>query len=108
VFDQPGPPWVKKIAIAGVNGGEPLHTFDYPGRAEAVHWSPDGKGVQYLYTSGGATNVWEFSLAGGAPRPVTNFTSGRIFDFDWALDGKTLFLAKGDETQDVVLISKVH
>jgi tricorn protease-like protein len=98
----------RKLAIVGANGGEPLHVFEYPGRAEGVKWSPDGKGVQYLSTSKGATNVWECSVTGGAPHPVTNFTSGRIFDFDWALDGKTLFLAKGDVTQDVVLISKVH
>jgi Tol biopolymer transport system component len=97
-----------EVTIAGVNGGEPLHTFDYPGRAKAVRWSPDGKGVQYLAASKGATNVWECSVTGDAPHPVTHFTSGTIFDFAWARDGKTLFLAKGDVTQDVVLISKVH
>jgi Tol biopolymer transport system component len=109
-FEQPGTPTAKKIAIALASGGEPLHTFDYPGKAEVevVHWSPDGKGVQYLSTSRGATNVWEFPVVGGAPHQVTNFTSGRIFDFDWARNGKTLFLAKGDVTRDVVLISKVH
>jgi hypothetical protein len=51
---------------------------------------------------------WEFPVAGGAPHQMTNFASGRILDFAWALDGKTLFLAKGDVTRDVVLISKVH
>jgi eukaryotic-like serine/threonine-protein kinase len=98
----------RKSAIAGANGGEPLHVFESPGGPGGVKWSPDGKGVQYLATSKGATNVWECSVTGDGPHPVTNFTSGRIFDFDWAQDGKTLYLAKGDVTKDVVLISKVH
>ena len=33
------------------------------------------------------------------------FTSGRIFGFSWSRDGKQLFVAKGSETSDVVLIS---
>ena len=70
-----------------------------------LHWSPDQKGLQYLLTRNGATNVWEQPLAGGTPHQVTNFTSGRIFDFSWTRDGKQLLLAKGEDTSDVVLIS---
>jgi hypothetical protein len=44
-------------------------------------------------------------LAGGEPKQATNFTSGRIVDFSWTRDEKTLLLAKGDLTRDVVLIS---
>jgi hypothetical protein len=60
--------------------------------------------VEYLLTREGATNVWEQRLTGGEPRLVTNFTSGRIFDFEWTRDGKTLLLAKGELTRDVVMI----
>jgi hypothetical protein len=61
--------------------------------------------VQYLLTRAGATNVWEQKLAGGSAHPVTNFTSGQIFDFAWTRDGQTLLLAKGEITQDAVIIS---
>jgi hypothetical protein len=44
-------------------------------------------------------------LTGGAPRQVTNFTSGLIFDFAWTRDGKDLLVARGELTSDVVLIS---
>jgi hypothetical protein len=37
--------------------------------------------------------------------PVTDFTSGQIFDFGWSRDGKQLLLAKGENTSDVLLIS---
>jgi hypothetical protein len=36
---------------------------------------------------------------------LTIFTSGRVFDFCWSPDGKDLFLAKGETTSDVILIS---
>jgi hypothetical protein len=36
---------------------------------------------------------------------VTNFTSGRVRDFDWSLDGKTLYVSHGEVNGDAVLIS---
>jgi hypothetical protein len=39
------------------------------------------------------------------PAPFTQFTAGRIFDFDWSADGKQLLLARDDTSSDVVLIS---
>ena len=94
-----------KYAVMSADGGPPLHVFPRPSGAGPPRWSPDGKGLQVLFTLKGATNVWEQPLAGGDPHPVTDFTSGRIFDFAWSRDGKRLFLAKGNETSDVVLIS---
>jgi eukaryotic-like serine/threonine-protein kinase len=108
VFDYQEPTetgYVRKIGVAKASGGPPERVLDYPGGAADLQWSPDGKGVQYLLTRNGATNVWEQKLAGGEPKPVTNFTSGKIFDFAWTRDGKTLLVAKGNTTQDVVLIS---
>jgi Tol biopolymer transport system component len=61
--------------------------------------------VQYLLTRNGATNVWEQALSGGEPRQVTRFTSGLMFDFAWSPDGKKLFLAKGNQSADVILVS---
>jgi hypothetical protein len=70
-----------------------------------LHWSADRKSIQYLLTRHGTRNVWEQPLSGGQPRPVTDFTSGQIFDFAWSRDGKPLLLAKGENTSDVLLIS---
>jgi eukaryotic-like serine/threonine-protein kinase len=104
-FEEPGPVFVRKLSVSAVSGGAPLYTLDYPRGADDVRWSPDGKGLQYLLASKGATNVWEQKLTRGEPRQVTNFSSGQIFDFAWTRDGKTLLLAKGDVTRDVVMIS---
>jgi Tol biopolymer transport system component len=82
--------------------GEPAHVFTRPFGSGNAHWSPDGKGLQFLLTRHGVSNIWEQPLAGGQPHPVTDFTSGHIFAFMWSRDGKQLLLA---ETSDVVLLS---
>jgi eukaryotic-like serine/threonine-protein kinase len=107
-YQEPGPVPTPKFAVIPAEGGSPVHVFGRPSGAATFRWSPDQKGLQYTLTRRGATNIWEQPLAGGPPRQVTNFTSGRIFDFAWSRDGKQLFLAKGDVTSDVVLISNFH
>jgi hypothetical protein len=56
----------------------------------------------------GLTNIWEQPLAGGSPKQITNFTSGRIFDFNWSQDGKLLLTSRGEITSDVVLLSNLR
>jgi len=107
-YQEPGPLPVAKLAVIPAEGGAPVHVFVRPSGSQVFRWSPDQKGLQYTLTRKGATNIWEQPLAGGPPRQVTNFTSGRIFDFAWSRDGKQLFLAKGDVTSDVVQISNFH
>lgn len=94
-----------RISVITAKGGEAKYVFNAPRDAADLRWSPDGGGLQYLTTQSGATNIWEQRLAGGEARQITNFDSGRIFDFSWTRDGKQLLLAKGDLTSDVVLIS---
>ena len=94
-----------KLAVLPAAGGALVNVFVRPIGAQKLRWSPDQKSLQYLLTRHGATNVWEQPLSGGPPRPVTDFTSGQIFDFAWSRDGKQLLLAKGENTSDVLLIS---
>jgi hypothetical protein len=54
------------------------------------------------------TNIWEQPLVAGGPKRLTNFTSGRIFDFNWSQDGKQLLLSRGEITSDVVLLSNLR
>ena len=105
---ESAPVGVARVAVAPVAGGTPFHDFVQPLGANGLRWSPDSKGVQYLLTRNGATNVWEQPLPAGDPRPVTNFTSGLLFDFAWSRDGSQLLLAKGENTSDIILISNFH
>jgi len=106
-FDQYRPvAW--KIAVIPETGGDPLRTFDVPGRTTRVRWSPAGTALQYLVTQNGVTNIWEQSLKGGEPKQLTKFTSEQIFDFNWSLDHRSLFLTRGAVTSDVVWLSNLR
>ncbi len=107
-YQEPGPVPTPKISIIPVEGGEPTHVFGVPGTADGLRWSPDQKGVEYFLTRNGATNIWEQPLSGEKPHPITNFTSGRIFNFAWSKDGKDLLLVRGEITNDVVVMSNFH
>jgi len=52
--------------------------------------------------------IWQHNLAGGAPKQITNFESGQIFDFAWSHDGKQLAMTRGSENSDVTLISNLR
>jgi Tol biopolymer transport system component len=94
-----------KIAVIPAAGGPPVHVFDSPAGVLHVRWSPDQKGIQYFLTRKGASNIWEQSLSGGDPHPITDFTFERIYNFAWTRDGKQLLMVRGNNVSDVVLIS---
>jgi eukaryotic-like serine/threonine-protein kinase len=100
-----------KLAVISINSGRIEKTFAAsPGvyREACLRWSPDGRALQYLLTKGDVTNIWEQPMAGGDPKPVTDFTSGRIFDFNWSPDGKRLLMSRGEISSDVVLLSDLR
>jgi eukaryotic-like serine/threonine-protein kinase len=100
-----------KLAVISINNGRLEKNFASPPgvyREACLRWSPDGKALQYLLTLGDVTNIWEQPLAGGSPKQITNFTSGRIFDFNWSADGKKLLMSRGEISSDVVLLSNLR
>ena len=95
-----------KLAVIPLGGGPPVHQFAVPSGATGVRvrWSPGGKGLQYVVTQNGVSNLWEQPLSGGKPKPFTHFTSLQIFDFNWTLDRTRLLLTRGSENRDAVLL----
>ena len=104
LYQEGSPILVTKVGVASTAGGPLQFANSLPVGAAALRWAPSGKALQYLLTRGGATNLWEQPLTADAPRQITNFHSGRIFDFTWSRDGKQLLLAKGNQSSDVILI----
>jgi DNA-binding winged helix-turn-helix (wHTH) protein/Tol biopolymer transport system component len=97
-----------KLAVIPASGGRATKIFDIPGGSYRVRWSPACAALQYLVTQNRATNIWEQPLAGGKPKQLTKFTSGRIFDFNWSSDHRSLLLTRGDVTSDVVRFSNLR
>jgi Tol biopolymer transport system component len=104
LYQQGDPVPAMKVGVASAEGGALQFSRPLPIGPQGLRWSPSGKAIQYLLTRSGATNIWEQALTGGEPRQITNFPSGRIFDFAWSRDGKQLLLTKGSQSSDVILI----
>ncbi len=92
------------FGIVPSKGGAATHTFDRMVGGGIVVWAPDGKSIDYLVTRGGVTNIWRQSLSGGAAKQLTHFTSDLSQSFIWSGDGKTLAIARGTRTADIVLL----
>jgi DNA-binding winged helix-turn-helix (wHTH) protein/Tol biopolymer transport system component len=98
VISTAGGPVLKTVAPAS-----DLLAFDIP-----LRWSADDRAIQYTVDHSGVTNVWQQPLAGGSPEQLTNFSSGKIFGFNWSLNGKRLLLGHGAVTSDIVLFSHLR
>src|SRR5579862_4392331 len=105
LYKEESPSAPVKMAVVPSEGGTPVHLLPFPNLAADIHWSPDGKSLQYYLARNGARNIWDQPLSGAPARQITDFPSGLIFDFAWSTDGKELYLAKGERTSDVILIS---
>ncbi|MBP6822245.1 MAG: PD40 domain-containing protein [Acidobacteria bacterium] len=97
-----------KIALLSFEGGEPV-IVEKMGLPEfsILRWSPDGKSLTYISTSGGASNIWSKPIDGGEARRLTNFTSDQIFRFAWSRDGKSLACERGLVINDAVLLKSI-
>jgi len=105
VFQSGSPIPSTQVATVSTTGGPLQFTRALPFGFAGLRWAPSGKALDYLLTRNGATNIWEQPLTGGAPRQITSFPSGRIFDFAWSRDGALLLLTKGNQSSDVILIN---
>ena len=93
------------ISLVASDSGQVLKTIDYDSRhVGRLRFSPDGKGVVYPIRDKGVDNLWLQPLDGSAGHQITNFTSLKIYSYQWSPDGKSLALVRGDTPSDLVLI----
>ncbi len=103
---RPSPDSPPKLAIIPAEGGEPLMMFDVAPN-HPVRWTSGGRGLIYVVTNNGVSNVWMQPLDGGTPKQLTNFTSEEISGFDWSRDDK-LIVARFSLSRDIVLINNLN
>ena len=69
-----------------------------------IHYSQDGKAIEYAARENGVDNIWRQPLDGSLGKWETAFNSEHINGFEWSPDGKTLALQRGHTESDVVLL----
>ncbi len=90
------------------SGGDPFKLFELPPTVSlraGLHWTPDGGALRYVDNGGGVSDIWEQRVEGGAPKRLTDFTTGKIFRLAWSRDGRRLAFERGAEFDDATLIS---
>lgn len=98
----------KTIHILSAEDGTLIKSFRALPQAwlnSGARWTPDGKAVAYIVTKKGVSNIWLQPIDGEAPRQFTNFNIASIYNFVYSLDGKKLYVARGTQIRDAVLIS---
>jgi Tol biopolymer transport system component len=96
-----------KIAVVAASGGEPIKKLD-PVKAPELNigsrFTPDGQALTYIVTRKNTSNIWLQPLNGDAPRPLTDFKDGEIYNYAFSRDGTRLLLARGHQIHDALLI----
>ena len=98
---------IEGIGIISADGGAPIKTFvavKNPELNMGSHWTPDGQALTYMVMQKNVGNIWLQPLNGDAPRPLTNFKDGEIYNYAFSRDGTRLFLARGHQIRDALLI----
>jgi serine/threonine protein kinase/Tol biopolymer transport system component len=93
-----------RMETSTLQGGPAVHSFERPPGAGTQHWAPDGHAIDFTITRGAVSDIWRQPLSGGAPKQLTHFPSGLIYNFVWSGDGKTLVATRGNRTADIVLL----
>jgi eukaryotic-like serine/threonine-protein kinase len=96
-----------KVALIDVNANSLASTKFLTPRPEiglSIAFTPDGKAVAYDIVENGVGNIWAQPLDGSPGHRLTNFTSDRIFTFQFSPDGKLLAVAQQHIVSDVVLL----
>ena len=81
-----------KIVLVPFDGGEIIGTlYDVPmpssNGTSTIRWTPDGHGIYYVVLHNRVSNIWKLPIDGSPPVQVTNFESGRIFNFALSPNG---------------------
>jgi Tol biopolymer transport system component len=100
--------WGSKIYVVSPDDGAVLHTFTalrIPFLNIGARFTPDEKAVVYISQQKGTTNIWVQPLDGRPPRQLTDFPNGDVYNFAYSPDGSKLYLARGFQIRDAILIS---
>jgi Tol biopolymer transport system component len=103
-FDAPEKARLIQVQVS--NGKETLPDSGVMGRdcGELASWTADSRGLAYIATQNGTSNISTKRLANGAEKKLTDFGEGNIFSFDVARNGRGLALIRGVSLSDVVLL----
>lgn len=97
----------RRVSIVSADDGVTLKTFktrENPVLNIGSRWTPDAQALTYIVNHQNVGNIWLHPTDGSKPRPLTDFTSGEIYNYAFSADGTRLYVARGYSTRNAVLI----
>ena len=94
-------PW--QVGIYRTSDGEQVRSLDIP-QSNSIKWTRDGKGISFIKSVDGASNIWTQPIAEGQPFQETKYNSDGIGNFDWSKDGR-LVCSRMGKMREAILIT---
>ncbi len=101
----------QKISIISIDGGNPLKSFELPVTTKTdagIAWNKEGNAVFFINTLGTISNIWQQTLDGKPPKPVTDFKEFQITAFALNPQGTRFAVSRGSRNRDAVLLRNVQ
>jgi Tol biopolymer transport system component len=95
------------LKIFSASDGSQISSLKTEGGADfwiGARWTPNGRSVTYLVHRGNSNNIWVQPVSGAPARQLTDFPQGYIYSYAYSHDGTKLYVARGYQTRDAVLI----
>lgn len=96
------------LEVYNLNTLKQVKAFNLPETARpfnGVRWTRDNKGLTYVSTSSGASNLWLQPLNGGEPKQLTDFKDAELISFDWSANGEQIICVRTIKTSIPVLVT---
>jgi Tol biopolymer transport system component len=97
----------EKIKLLSAIDGTALDSLEIDKMAQmstGAKWTPDGQALTYLVYRDDGVNVWIQPISKPPPRPLTDFSKGYVYFHAFSRDGTKLYVARGYQLRDPVLI----
>lgn len=93
--------------IDGRNAARVFKVAAFAWVGSGARWSPDAKYLTYIVARNNVGNIWKQPVDGGEPSALTDFTTGEIFNYSFSADGTKLYVSRGYQFRDAVLIKNI-
>ncbi len=100
----------KKIFVGAMDGnvfGKIETTLEF-NLINSLVWSPDNKSLTVSSIKDGVPNLFRLPLDGAPAQPLTDFISGKLLNYAWSNDGKSIFIVRGITNNNLILIRDVN
>jgi serine/threonine protein kinase/Tol biopolymer transport system component len=96
-----------ELEVSELKSLVPVRSFPLPETVlpfNGLSWTPDGRGLTYVSTLGGAANLWLQPLDGGEPQQLTDFRDAEILSYSWSPQGGEVICVLSVKTYTPVLV----